>query len=161
MIEAQLTYSAPLIRNAALAYLRRGLGISGLGGTAILTMGVVLDIALNKWGWRTGVEAGAVMVLLGGIVALYFTHYRLGMEKLRRMEVPHATIKLTDTEFRVVTKTATFSTIWSTFTELWRFPDFWLLIMGKGQYVTLPTADLTPQARDLIVARIQASGGKT
>lgn len=75
--------------------------------------------------------------------------------------VPHATISLTGTEFRVVTKTATFSTIWSTFTELWRLPDFWLLIMGKGQYITLPTADLTPQARDLIVARIKASGGKT
>ena len=81
-------------------------------------------------------------------------HYRHGMDKLRRMGQPHAVLELTASEVRVSSDAGSFSMPWSTFSGLWRFPDFWLLIIGRGQFMTLPLADLSDEAQSFISSRV-------
>ena len=45
-------------------------------------------------------------------------------------------------------------------TDLWQFPDFWLMFFSPGQFVTLPLAGFTPEAKTFVLERLKASGAK-
>jgi hypothetical protein len=44
---------------------------------------------------------------------------------------------------------------WSTVKEIWRFPDFWLLLFSKAQFATIP-AQCVPMAMQDFVLRHKA-----
>jgi hypothetical protein len=69
------------------------------------------------------------------------------------MGEPHATLELSEAELRVSSRSGTFAAPWSTFADLWQFDEFWLLIVGQGQFMTLPTADLSEEAREFLLAQ--------
>jgi hypothetical protein len=39
------------------------------------------------------------------------------------------------------------------------FPEFWLMLFSRAQFVTLPLADLDIEARELILDRVKSHGG--
>lgn len=45
-------------------------------------------------------------------------------------------------------------------TEIWQFPDYWLLFFSRAQFITLPLADLDPEAQELILDRAKSHGAK-
>ena len=45
-------------------------------------------------------------------------------------------------------------------TELWQFPAFWLMFFSKSQFVTLPLAGFTPEAKAFVLERLEASGAR-
>ena len=158
MLTVTLHYSPALVRRSVFAYLRRGLGISGLVALAGLIAAAVFLVASEPGSWLAGLVSGAVAVLILLLIGLYLLHYRQGMAKLARMGQPHAVLQLTELELHVSSQGGTFSTPWSTFTNLWQFADFWLIVIGKGQFMTLPLADLTDEAQAFIASRIGAQG---
>ena len=44
---------------------------------------------------------------------------------------------------------------------VWRYPDFWLLLLSPSQFITLPVTDLPEAMQTEILARVQQLGGKT
>jgi hypothetical protein len=100
-------------------------------------------------------RSGCSLAFAGG---LYFLHYRQGMAKLARMQQPQAVLELTATALTATSQAGAFSAPWSTFTGLWQFGGFWLLIVGKGQFMTLPLADLGEEAQTFIAARVGTHG---
>ena len=158
MLTVTLHYSPALVRRSVLAYLRRGFGTGGFLALAGLLVAAVFLVITQPGSWLAGAIAGAVAVLLLIIIGLYLLHYHQGMAKLARMQQPHAVLQLTESELIASSQAGSFSAPWSTFTGLWQFSDFWLLIIGKGQFMTLPLADLTDEARTFIASRIGAQG---
>lgn len=156
---ADLHYSPALVRQASLAYVRRGLGVSGWIAVACMIMGLAIMMILNPGSWWAGAALGAVAVLMLLLIGIYVLHYRVGIAKLKRMGRPHATLRLTDAEFLVSSGAGTFSVPWATFTDLWRFPNFWLLVFGRGQFMTLPLQDLNADIRIFIESRVPATKG--
>jgi len=154
MLTVTLHYSPAIVRRSVFAYLRRGIGTGGLvslggGGAAALYL-----VVAHPTSWYSGVVAGGVAILAAVFVGLYFLHYRQGMAKLARMGQPDATLRLTETELVVSSQAGSFSAPWSTFTALWQFKDLWLLLIGNGQFLTLPLADLSDEARSFIASRV-------
>lgn len=158
MLTVTLHYSPALVRRSVFAYLRRGFGTGGLLALAGLLVAAIFLVTTQPASWLAGAVAGAVAVLLLLLIGLYLLHYRQGMAKLARMQQPHAVIQLTESGLIASSQAGSFSAPWSTFTGLWRFSDFWLLIIGTGQFMTLPLADLTDDARAFIASRIGAQG---
>ncbi|NTW99045.1 MAG: YcxB family protein [Geobacteraceae bacterium] len=158
MLTVTLHYTPDLVRRAVFAYLYRGFSMRGRVALAGLIVGTLLLFVFAPGSWEAGAAAGAVAVLVLLVIALYRLHYRQGMAKLERMRSPSATLDLTDAEFRVIAYSGTVSAPWSRITDLWRFTDFWLLIIGNGQFMTLPMADLTDEAKRFIASHIGASG---
>jgi hypothetical protein len=158
MLTVTLHYSPALVRRSVFAYLRRGFGTSGFLALTGLLVAAVFLVITQPGSWLAGAVAGAVAVLLLLLIGLYLLHYRQGMAKLARMQQPHAVLQLTESELIASSQAGSFSAPWSTFTGLWRFSDFWLLIIGKGQFMTLPRADLSDDARTFIASHIGAQG---
>lgn len=156
MITITLHYTPALVRRSVFAYLCRGLGMRtfvALVGTLAAT--VFLAVSQPE-SWLTGAVSGAVAVVIVLIIALYFLHYRHGMAKLSRMGQPQAILQLTESGLQISSQAGSFSAPWSTFADLWCFSDLWLLIIGRGQFITLPLADLNDEARLFIASRIRS-----
>jgi hypothetical protein len=154
MLKVTLHYSPALIRRAAFAYLRRGIGMGGFVALAGLIVAALLFVVFEPGSWLAGAVSGAVAVLILLLIGLYLVHYRQGMAKLARMGEPHAVLELTDTQLRASSQGGSFAAPWTTFSGLWRFTDFWLLIIGNGQFMTLPLADLSEEVQAFIASRI-------
>jgi hypothetical protein len=138
-----LTYTPALVRRAAFAFVRRGMGKLALLGLAILFINAApLSFSL-RYRWLGGMWFGAATVLLILIVLVYFMHYRRGMARLRRMKMPHSTILLIAATFMLTADSGSWSVPWRTFTELWQFREFWLLLTSPNQYITLPMEGLS------------------
>ncbi|CAK0766659.1 hypothetical protein CCP4SC76_4570007 [Gammaproteobacteria bacterium] len=130
--------------------------MGGLIALTGITAAALLLVITKPRSWLAGAISGATAVLILLLIGLYLFHYRQGMAKLSRMGQPHAVLQLTESELLVSSQAGSFSVPWATFTDLWQFADFWLLIIGKGQFMTLPLADLTDEAQTFIASRIGA-----
>lgn len=158
MLTVTLHYSPDIIRRAVFAYLRRGFGPGSLAAFVGLAAAAVFLVVNDPGSWLAGAASGAVAVLILLLFGLYLLHYRQGMATLARMQQPHAILQLTDSALIASSQGGSFSVPWSTFTDLWRFTDFWLCIIGRGQFVTLPLADLTEEVQTFIASHIRAQG---
>ncbi|QQR75018.1 MAG: YcxB family protein [Holophagales bacterium] len=157
-IQVELSFTPGIVRRATLAYLRRGLGLGGAVGLLAVVGAAALLVALRPGSWLSGVATGAALVLALLVVGLYLLHYRRGIAKLRRTGSRPVQLELSDTELRVTSEGGSLATPWSTFEELWQFPDLWLLILGRGQFMTLPLAGLSREARELLAKRVPTGG---
>ncbi len=156
MLTVTLHYSPAIIRRSVFAYLRRGFGTVSLVGLAVVGVYASFLVVTDPGSWLTGAIFGAVAVLSSLLIGLYLIHYRQGMAKLARMHHHFAVLQLTESALIVSSQTVSSTIQWSTFTGLWRFNDFWLLIIGNGQFMTLPLADLTEEAQVFIASHINA-----
>ncbi len=154
MLTATLTYTPALIRRSTWAFVCRSFGKGGFVALGLVVVAGAYLVASQPGTLQTGIICGAAGVLSLLVVGSYFLHYRQGIAKLQRMGKPHAVIELTDAEFRVSSQAGTFSTPWSTFSALWQFKDFWLLIIGTNQFMTLPLDDLSPEVKAFISSRV-------
>ena len=154
MHRIELSFTAGLVRKATVAYLRRGLGFGGLLGAVALASGAILLLVVRPGSWLSGLAAGATAVIGVLIYGLYVVHYRRGLAKLERMGSPVASLELDDAGLKVVSGAGSFSAPWSAFSDLWQFPEFWLLIIGPGQFLTLPISGFSPEARAFLAARV-------
>ena len=93
--------------------------------------------------------------------ALFIAHRRRSVRSLRAMRTPEAVMELDDEHFRVRSDLGDSRLAWNAITQVWRFPDFWLLLLSPAQFLTVPTADLTPTAQEWILTRVKTAGGKT
>ena len=156
MLKVTLHYSPALVRRSVFAYLRRGFGKTTLIALAGLLAAAVFFVVTMPGSWLAGVVCGAAGVLTIMLIGLYLLHYRQGMAKLANMHQPNAVLQLTESELIVSSQAGSFTASWSTFTGLWRFTDFWLLIIGNGQFMTLPLDNLSEEAKTFIASRIGA-----
>ncbi len=159
-IKIEISFTENIVKQAACLYIYRGLGPGSFVAMALLLLAALYSFFAGERGVITGIFVGASLVLSLLVMSVYFFHYRRGLATLRRMQVPHAVIELTDAEFRVTSQAGTFATGWATFSELWRFQDIWLLLLGPGQYITLPVENLTNEAQNFIIRCFGSTGRK-
>jgi hypothetical protein len=156
----QLHYSEALIRRAVWAFWRRVVGWRFVGATAFVLACLIYNLWLGDRSWWVGVSGSLVGFALLVALALYVVHYRGSIGRFRRMKSPHATFEASEERFRVSSDVGASEFSWSVITEVWQFEDFWLLFFSRGQFITLPLADLDSDARHLIAERIREHGGK-
>ena len=154
MLTATLTYTPALVRRSTFAFVCRSFGKGGFVALGLVVVLAAFLIASEPGTWQAGVMCGAAGVFFLFFVGAYFLHYRQGIAKLRRMGKPHVFLELTDTELRGTSEAGSFSTPWSTFSALWQFSDFWLLIIDTNQFITLPLAELSPEVQEFLHSHV-------
>ncbi len=155
-----LHYSEELVREAVRGYWRRTLGWSYLLALALLAAFCFYCIFTDDWGWVTGAAATVLIMGIAMAIALYFVHYRGAVTRLRRMQLPLATLEMNDETFRLTSDAGSSELSWRVVSMLWRFESFWLFLYSPAQFSILPLADLDEQTQLLIVKRIRKFGGK-
>ncbi len=130
VLEVTLHYSPSLVRRAVFAYLRRGLGAGIFVALAGLVAAAIFLTLTEPGSWLAVAIWSAVAVVSVLLFGLYILHYRHGMEKLKRMREPQAVLQLTDLDLVASSQAGSFTAPWSSFAGIWRFPEFWLLLIG-------------------------------
>ncbi len=155
MYTVTLAYTPALVRAAVFAYLRRALGPGTFLALGAVVLGTGAMLLHDPFSWASGIMLGATLMLLLLFLFVYGLHYRRSMRILRRMGNARARITLTETTFEAASEAGTSAIPWTAFEAVWTFPGFWLLILGGGQFMTLPLADMNSEIRAFILSRIR------
>ncbi len=155
-----LNYNEALIRQAVRSFWWRVVGLRFLVALALVGASLIMRIHSSDTSWLVGVLASVLILGIAFMAALYIVHYRNALGKLKAMGKPQATLDASETSLSLSSGAGTATLPWSAVTEVWQFRSCWLLLLSKSEFLTLPLADLTPEAAAFILARIQASGGK-
>jgi hypothetical protein len=158
--EITLRYNESLIKRAVLRYWWRQIGVGYILALVILAVCIATLIANGNTSWLVGAMATILAMGIFVMIALYTVPYRNALRKLKTMGDPKATLILADSSLTMSSGAGSSTVPWSSVTEIWQFPDFWLLFFSKSQFSTLPLADFSSEARAFFVEHLEASGGK-
>ena len=158
--EATLTYSETLVRQAVFSFWRRTVGVGIFVAMAILgavLAGLILD------GDRSWV-AGALAVVIGCGLAfpalIYAVHFRQSMGKFRAMQSPVATLLAEEASLTLSSEAGKSTFRWSGVTEIWRFPQFWLMLFSRSQFITLPLNAIPADMQAFVLKQAASAGAK-
>lgn len=158
---ATLSYTPALVRRSVRAYWWRAVGITWPLLLILLTGYLVIVVREGQTGWTVGVFGTIVAMGYLFLALVYVTHLRRGLGTLRAMGQPQGTLDIDDAGFTVTSKAGQARLPWRSVQAVWRYPDFWLLLLSPSQFITLPVTDLPEAMQTEILARVQQHGGKT
>jgi hypothetical protein len=158
---ATLKYTETLLRQAVLAFWRRSVGVVGfLVAQALLVCGLAFLLWSGDRSWMVGALGTVLFLDCAVALAVYFFHLRRSLAKFRAMGSPSAVLTLDEGSVSLASDLGSTSVPWSAVKEVWRFPDFWLLLFSKAQFVTIPLASVSAEMQAFIMTRVSATGGK-
>ncbi len=155
-----LHYTESLMRRVVFAFWRRTVGV--LFPLVLLAMAALIAIGASLYGMNWYLVVLAAVVILGTllVIAIFVTHYRHTLGRFRRLKSPSATLSVNRELFTVTSDLGSSTLKWHAVTELWRFPEFWLVMLSKAQFVTLPLSGIPAEMQQFIRERAQLAGGK-
>ena len=152
-----MRYTEPLIVAAVRTFMWRRVGRefgwSGLAACAALLVFIGWDIASGDRSWTIGALVAVPLALIAVAAAVWIAHYNTSLGKLRAMKIAQSTWTLSQDAWTVVADSGSSTMPWSAITQVWELPDYWMLMLGKNQFVTLPTADVPTATLDYVRAR--------
>ncbi len=153
----KLHYTEPLIRRAVHAFWWRTTGWMFFLAIALLAGAVGVGLYAGERSWWIGVM-GTVLGI-GSLLAatIYLVHLRGSLARFRRMENPIGTLELDEERFRVSSDVGMSEMNWNAITEIWCYPEFWLVFFSRAQFVTLPTAEFDASSREFFLAKSVAA----
>ena len=157
MNETKLHYSEPLLREAVRSFFFRAV-IRGFGPLFFVACGLlVVCLAYLLWSgdrsWTVGAFAAGLAFVGILFLVIYLAHYRNTIGRFRQMRSPEATLSYDDERFTLTSELGSATMPWSSITEVWRFPRFWLLLFSRSQFVTLPLDALDDSTKDFITQK--------
>jgi len=158
--EATLIYTEPLLRTAVFVFWRRSIGVGFVAALLVVALCLGFLLARGDTSWVVGVLASVLFLGMVFVAALYLIHYRTSLRKFRAMGAPQAIFRAEESSFTIVSGIGTVTYQWSAITELWQFPQVWLLLFSPAQFSTLPLACLPPEMQAYVLQRVRAAGGK-
>jgi len=160
MKSIQLHYSKDLVLRTVRTFWLRTTGWRFLVSLSIAAFcGIYLGVIGDR-SWFFGAMSSAIVLVILFGTFVYLMHRHRALSKLRSLESGGAQFECDDANFRLVSSLGSSEMKWSAIKAIWRYPDFWLLFLSRGQYFTLPTADFSPEAREEILRCLQAQGIK-
>jgi hypothetical protein len=156
----KLHFSEALVRSAVWAFWRRVTGWKYWLAIALLLGSFIYGLWSGDRSWFVGASGTILALGIAFAIAIYAIHFRGSIARLRRMKSPEATFEVGEDRFRITSDVGSSELSWKTVTEVWQFPEFWLLFFSPAHFITLPLADLDNDARELILSRAKSHGAK-
>ena len=157
-MEITVEYSPRLMRRAArrflVATMGKGafVGLAGIGGLAVIARTADLGRTLT-----VGATLAFVVCALF-FVFLFVAYDRRAVAVLQRLDPPLLTLGMEPEHFTVVNSIGESRCPWTACTGLRRFDEVWLLHLGPGQYLVLPTDQMNQPQREMLLGRLREHG---
>jgi hypothetical protein len=158
--EHVLRFSPSLSRKAVLCFWWRTIGLRYLFALAAYATCVTLLVWQGDRSWLVGAFGAGLIFSVVMPAAIVWTHMRKSSAKLRQLTNPEARLAVAEDYFTVTTDLGKADIRWSSVTALWRFRDFWLVILEAPQFITVPLEFLPTEVRNTLVANIEKAGGR-
>ncbi|MCP4702708.1 MAG: YcxB family protein [Gammaproteobacteria bacterium] len=156
----KLRYSESLIREAVRSYWWKQVGPAFLITEILLAAGLVYLIVIGNRTWFIGMLGTVLILGFVTITASYIVQLRRSLKRLQQMKAPEATLELGEERFRVTTNIGSSEIDWSLISQIWRFDKVWFLCFSPNEFMTLPIAELTQEAKSFIISKAEANGAK-
>ena len=155
-----LHFTEALIRKAVLAFWLRAVGWQGFIALGLLLIYLIVQLARGDRSWVVGATGTviALAALMAG--ALYFVHFRAALGRFRRMRSPEGKLEMGVETYRLSSDVGTSEFAWKTITEVWCYPEFWLVFLAPAQFITFPLTDFDAESREFFLEKIRSHGGR-
>src|SRR3990167_9322141 len=155
-----VTYSEALIRRAIFHWWIRFIGWHGFTAIAVVPVACLWLTVHGTMPWLGygGLAAWAFFVVVA--LGVYVTYVSRSMSKFRRMNDPTAEVTISNDEFHMKSSLADTRLQWRAIEAIWRFPEAWLIFMGKNLFATLPIDGIGIEDRELMCAKVRENGGQ-
>jgi hypothetical protein len=159
-MQIQVTFTEALVKRTVRRFWTRLIGWHGFAIVAFLAVVIAYLLAVGDSSWLVpalGTLLG-IAVLVGSSV--YFVYRHRALSTLRRMAQPTALVTFTDTGVATRSDLGGGDVSWRAITQVWKFPEVWLLFVAKGTYFMIPTEALADDVRKFICDKVREHGGK-
>ena len=159
-VEIHAQYNEALIGIATKRFWVRFIGWHGFLVVGILAAYVAYLLVVEG--------ASAIAIGLSGVLglatfvgsAVYFVYRNRALATFRRMGKPEAMFSLGPEGISSRSDLGGGDLKWRGITQVWVFPEVWLLFVSKGVYFTIPTDSMTPDAQSFIREKVEEHGGR-
>jgi Na+/melibiose symporter-like transporter len=159
-VQASLRYTEAVVREAALASWRRAFGIRFVVVLLAVAAILIYLVVRGDRSWFVGLT-GAVVVLGSAFAAFfYMASRRTPLRTLRRMRLPEASFQADAQSFSISSELGSFTLPWTSVQKLWRYPDFWIMVLSKTSQITIPLASMKQAEQSFVLEQVKAGGGK-
>lgn len=142
MHQIDVRYTEPLVRAAVNAFfwrtLKRRFGWSGVFALVVTLIALGFLVLGGDRSWVVGFAGACLLFVLLIVAAGYIAHNRNATRRLKRMARPEARFVFTDRDFSITSEFGSASLAWSSVREVWVVPKFWLFLLSRSQFLTLP-----------------------
>jgi hypothetical protein len=120
----------------------------------------VLGLVEGDRSWITG--AFGVVLGFSFLVpaVLYRNQLAAALYKFRALEGESVAFGGTEASFSVQSRAGSAELPWRSIVAVWRYEEFWLLLLSKAHFVTFPLEGVPAEARAFLLERVAAQGGK-
>ncbi len=160
MHETKLHYSEELIISAVKSFFRRKLGIEVPVLTALITAFVVYHIIDGDRSWFMGAISTLNVMLLIFIGVLYFSHKYFALKWFRRFDNGVVTLSMDDDQFHLSSNIGSSHLKWNMISKIWDFDGYFLVIFSLIEFITVPTNQMSAEAKDFYIEKAQSAGAK-
>lgn len=158
--QTTLYFTPSLVRQSVWAFWKRSVGITLPLTLVLLTAYVVSLVRGGNTGWLVGVFGTIVALGYVFLAVVYVAHLWHGMATLRAMGDQQATLAIDGGGIMVASGAGEAKLPWSRVYEVWCYPDFWILLFSRTQFMTLPLANLPESMQTEILERMRQNGGR-
>lgn len=149
-----------LIRSAVFAFWRRTVGAGFFVVWGLLCALLVVLVLTGEQGWPLG-ALGATLVLGACLAtAVYWVHLSASLGRLRALTEPACSLRLDEAGLSAQSSLGTTTIPWAGVQEVWCSASFYLVLLSKAQFFTLPLATLDEPARNYFLAQVRDHGGR-
>jgi ABC-type transport system involved in multi-copper enzyme maturation permease subunit len=124
---------------------------------AVLVFILVTLISTQDKGWTVGFLIATLFFVGVFIAMIYVAHHRNTLGKFRQMRNPEATFAYDEESICLTSELGSATLPWSSVTEVWRHPRFWLLLFSPSQFVTLPLDCIDEKTQAFITRKTSPS----
>lgn len=153
----RVTYTEAIARDAVRSYVRRRF-LFEQKGLWLVAFLMFLFFAYLLWAgdrsWLLGVVGAAVLLPVLFVVAGWRAHHASTVGKFRSMSGPVAEIAFREDGLAVASAIGSGLLPWSSLTEIWERPGYWMLFSGPSQFNTLPTEGIPAEDLQWLRSRV-------
>ena len=158
--EITAQFDEAFVRRTTRQFLIKFLGWDYFVVLVLMAISLIVMLALGMRGWFVG-AVGAVTVMATGVaVAVWHSHMRRALTTLRKMTKLEAEFAIDDSGISVSSDLGSGTINWQALQKMWCLPEAWLFFVAKGAYSTIPTACLTPPAKQFILDKLNENNVK-
>jgi hypothetical protein len=156
----RLEYSKPLIKKAIQFYWWRHVGPVFIVVTIAMIIFFIYRILNGDRTWLVGLVGAVIFIAVSVMIASYFVHLTRSLAKLRVMGKPEAVLELESSKFRISSGAGSSEMEWSLINQAWCFDGVWLLFFSGGEFMTLPTNNISKENKEFILSKLEQVGAK-
>jgi hypothetical protein len=155
-----LVYTEALVRQSVRRFCGRTIGWL-YPAVLLATAAVVvwLIIGGNRT-WIVGVIGTVVCLGVLFTVVLYRNQMSASLVKFRALQGRPVTFAGSADRIVVHTHASMSEVPWEAITEVWQYPDCWLLLFSRAHFMTFPLDGVSAEARSFLLERVTAHGGR-